>query len=157
MGCEDSLNVFVPPAAEWQDVQFLDIGGANEILNPAVQVCADLAYALSHRLIVCVRHDQITSRATQQLVLDIRAKAPYHFNDDLARPDRCPLIFAITQADQVLDEEPGEKWEVLRQSLRAVLHRSFLTIIKAWITTTAKIVRDSCHSEKLHQARTNNM
>lgn len=61
------------------------------------------------------------------------------------------------QADQVLDEEPGEKWEVLRQSLRAVLHRSFLTIIKAWITTTAKIVRDSCHSEKLHQARTNNM
>ena len=25
-------------------------------------------------------------------------EAPYHFNDDLARPDRCPLIFAITQA-----------------------------------------------------------
>ena len=24
---QDSLNVFVPPAAEWQDVQFLDIGG----------------------------------------------------------------------------------------------------------------------------------
>lgn len=120
----DSLNVFVPPAAEWQDVQFLDIGGANEILNPAVQICADLAYALSHRLIVCVRHDQITSRATQQLLLDIRAKAPYHFSDDVARQDRCPLIFAITQVDQVLEEEKGERWEVLRQSLRAVLHRT---------------------------------
>ncbi|CAK9001751.1 unnamed protein product [Durusdinium trenchii] len=144
----DSLNVFVPPAAEWQDVQFLDIGGANEILNPAVQVCADLAYALSHRLIVCVRHDQITSRATQQLVLDIRAKAPYHFNDDLARPDRCPLIFAITQADQVLDEEPGEKWEVLRQSLRAVLHRTLadcveLTQVIPIVIVSAKNALDS--------------
>ncbi|CAJ1382471.1 unnamed protein product, partial [Effrenium voratum] len=118
----DSLNVFHPPAAEWQDVQFLDIGGANEILNPAVQVCSDLAYALSHRLIVCIRHDQITSRATQQLLLDIRCKAPYHFSDELARRDICPLILAITQVDQVLDAAPGESWEVLRQSLRAVLH-----------------------------------
>jgi len=25
--------------------------------------------------------------------------------------------------DQVLEEEKGERWEVLRQSLRAVLHR----------------------------------
>lgn len=28
---EDSLNVFVPPAAEWQDVQFLDIGGVSSV------------------------------------------------------------------------------------------------------------------------------
>ena len=32
------------------------------------------------------------------------------------------------QVDQVLDEEQGEKWEVLRQSLRAVLHR-LVTIV----------------------------
>ena len=28
-----------------------------------------------------------------------------------------------SQVDQVLEEEKGERWEVLRQSLRAVLHR----------------------------------
>ena len=31
------------------------------------------------------------------------------------------------KVDQVLDEEHGEKWEVLRQSLRAVLHRTSWT------------------------------
>ena len=28
-------------------------------------------------------------------------EAPYHFSDDLARPDRCPLIFAITQVGRL--------------------------------------------------------
>ena len=28
-------------------------------------------------------------------------QAPYHFSDDLARPDRCPLIFAITQVGRL--------------------------------------------------------
>ncbi|CAE8647615.1 unnamed protein product [Polarella glacialis] len=121
----DSLNVFVPPAAEWQHVQFLDIGGVDEVLNVAVQSCADLAYALSHRLLICVRYDQTTSRATQNLILDIRSKAPYHFDDLLARRDRCPLIFVITQADQALsDSVVADQPEVLRQSLRALLHRT---------------------------------
>ena len=38
----------------------------------------------------------------------------------MARVKTCWLF---RQVDQVLEEEKGERWEVLRQSLRAVLHR----------------------------------
>jgi len=118
-----SLNVFVPPGAEWEHVQLLDIGGPDDVLNPKVQACADLAYALSHRILVCVRFDQTTSRATRRLIEEIRAKAPYHFDDELASRERCPLIFVITQADQALEQDGAtESLEVLRQNLRALLH-----------------------------------
>eukprot|EP00930_Biecheleria_cincta_P028605 TRINITY_DN19968_c0_g1_i1.p1 TRINITY_DN19968_c0_g1~~TRINITY_DN19968_c0_g1_i1.p1 ORF type:complete len:753 (-),score=97.38 TRINITY_DN19968_c0_g1_i1:358-2616(-) len=121
-----SLNeVFVPAGAEWENVQFLDIGGTDEELNPAVLACADLAYAMSHRLIVCIKYDQVTTTSTRRLVEEIRCKVPYHFNDELANREVCPLIFLITQVDKVLGSHnsvASEDLEAMRQRLRALLH-----------------------------------
>ena len=47
-----------------------------------------------------------------------------------------PVFFCVLSSlthwkvDQVLDEEHGEKWEVLRQSLRAVLHRTSSRVVE---------------------------
>lgn len=121
-----SLNdVFVPPGAEWENVQLLDIGGMDEELNPAVLACADLAYAMSHRLIVCIRYDQVTTTSTRRLVEEIRRKVPYHFNDELANREVCPFIFLITQVDKTLGIHSlaaSEDLEAMRQRLRALLH-----------------------------------
>lgn len=119
-----SLNeVFVPRASEWEHVQLLDIGGPDESLNCRVQACADIAYALSHRVLVCVRHDTVSSKCTLQLVRELRTKAPYHFSDDLASRSNCPLVFLITQVDLV--EEADEfTFEELRQTLRALLQKA---------------------------------
>ena len=54
---EDSLNVFVPPAAEWQDVQFLDIGG-----RAARAVFTDFkgaSFAGARRMVVFNHHDML--------------------------------------------------------------------------------------------------
>lgn len=50
MGCEDSLNVFVPPAAEWQDVQFLDIGGRS-YFRICTHRLSDLKYSFVVRFV----------------------------------------------------------------------------------------------------------
>lgn len=60
------------------------------------------------------------------------------------------------KVDQVLDEEHGEKWEVLRQSLRAVLHRTSWTrlvefvgvVVIIWLLvhmTSMWCPHDFCH------------
>lgn len=68
----DSLNVFVPPAAEWRDTRFMDVGGPEGLRRPDAQACVDLAYCLSHQVVICVPFDLTDSQAALHLICSRR-------------------------------------------------------------------------------------
>lgn len=114
----DSLNVFVPPAAEWRDTRFMDVGGPEGLRRPDAQACVDLAYCLSHQVVICVPFDLTDSQGMPDFFSDIQRRAPYHFVD-VPPTEQCPLLFVITQADRA-DVSPERLAERLRSSLAGV-------------------------------------
>eukprot|EP00429_Kryptoperidinium_foliaceum_P004394 CAMPEP_0176019234 /NCGR_PEP_ID=MMETSP0120_2-20121206/9285_1 /TAXON_ID=160619 /ORGANISM="Kryptoperidinium foliaceum, Strain CCMP 1326" /LENGTH=722 /DNA_ID=CAMNT_0017352303 /DNA_START=24 /DNA_END=2192 /DNA_ORIENTATION=+ len=117
----DSLNVFSPPAAEWSDTQFIDIGRPSGWQSAGAQACVDLTCRMSQRLIICAPFDQVDTDAMVCFLREIRDWAPYHFDDALcAEPRLCPLIFVITEVDRAGGVASAELEERLRATLREV-------------------------------------
>jgi len=110
-------------AASWHRVQILDIGGTDDVLNPAVHACANIAYSMSHQIIICVKHDKTRSSEVARLVNELSSKVPHLFQPALVDKTWTPLIFVITQADQIQAELEMESQgvESLRKNLRQLL------------------------------------
>jgi len=109
-------------------VKLIDMPGRNEVDNPIVKECTDVATSLCHSVMILVKYDNICTEATARMLETLVEEAPHLFDFEHGLgTGLTPVMFVITQVDEFDNchlDDPGDRDDAIS------LKEDFLQFLK---------------------------